>query len=152
MDFAVWMFTSAVTAVNSFSRHSDTFGSLCFSWAFFSCFYPKQYLFKTWIKKLMPQRLSRARKRKDKLKLLNFSFTSNETAKKKKGGNKKTWIINTLAWEQTAQLLQNLLGGKRGKKRSTETRFQFRITIATERREGKITRLLSQIKLLKEQI
>lgn len=40
---------------------------------------------------------------------------------------------------------------KGGKKRSAETRFKFRITIATERREGKITRLLFQIiKSLKE--
>jgi len=31
------------------------------------------------------------------------------------------------------------------KKKSAETRFKFRITIATERREGKTTRLLSQI-------
>lgn len=141
MAFAIWMFTSRITIIKSFLWCSERGLGLFLLQLGLPLFVfpPGQYMPKRRVKRLMPKSLPRARKREGKLRLLDFSFTSDVK------GNNKTRLINILVWKHTAQLWQNLF-----EKKSTETRFKFRITIATERREGKITRLLSQIKPLKE--
>lgn len=105
------------TAFHDTQTHLHLF--FCFNWAFFSCFSPKQYLSKTWIKKLMPQSLSRARKRKGKLKLFNFNFTSNDTAKWKKiklqenlyyqyfGLRTNCTAITKLTWREKKKVCRN---------------------------------------------